>query len=133
MAVAKVDCHLDEQMITVEVKARNEEKYTKVKWLPDSGVKRSLLSEADWDKVKKENPTMKLKKNNVTFSPYGTEAKLPGKGRVKVVLRNEKVKAVKMMVYIVTGQEESLLGKNYDITLGIIKMSREGDPPTEGV
>ena len=81
--------------------------------------------------MKEENPNIKLKANNVRFRPYGMEKKLPILGRLKVKMRNESGKTIKTMAYIVKGQEESLLGKNNGDMLGIIKIKKEGDPPTE--
>ena len=41
-----------------------------ITWLADSGVRRSLLSERDWEKLTKVNTQLRLKRNKVRFRPY---------------------------------------------------------------
>jgi len=55
-----------------------------IKLLIDSGVSKTLLSEADWKKIKplkgkplKGNPKLRLKKNKTNFTPFRTNMKLP--------------------------------------------------------
>ena len=43
-----------------------------VQWTPDSGVRRTLLSEKDWNALKGRNKNLKLNPNSITFRPYGT-------------------------------------------------------------
>ena len=45
---------------------------TGVWWTADSGVRRTLLPEKDWQRLKEKNSNLKLKRNNVDFRSYGT-------------------------------------------------------------
>ena len=96
----------------VQVRPRQGGQATLVSWLADSGVRRSLISETDWIKMKQNNFMLKLKKNKAVFTPYGTNYKLPVMGRSKVVMENKKGLQFKLMSYVVQGKTESLLGKN---------------------
>ena len=69
------------------------------------------MSEKDWVKLTKANTQLRLKKNKVRFTPYGTTSTLPVMGRAKVVMQNQMGKQRKTMVYVVQGQTESLLAK----------------------
>ena len=80
------------------------------------------MAEKDWWSLKQANPGVKLKKNKITFLPYGTEIKLRILGRCKVTLWNKNGGRLKSMVYVVAGQTESLLGKKDGGKLGIIKI-----------
>ena len=75
---------------------------------------------------------MKLKKNNVKFTPYATDDSLVVLGKVKVVLRNLNDRKVKAMVYVVRGAKESLLGRRDGEALGIISIESKGLPPKDG-
>ena len=76
---------------------------------------------------------MKLKKNNVKFTPYATDDSLVVFGKVKVVLRNMNDRKVKAMVYVVRGAKESLLGRRDGEALGIISIESKGFPPKDDV
>ena len=122
-----------EEMVKVQLRPKVEGEMVEIKWLADSGVKKTLLAEEDFRKVKEENKEVKLKTNKVIFRPYGTKRELPIMGRFKAVLQNEEGKKIKTMVYVVRGQNESLLGKKDGEMLGIIKIQKRGDPPSEDV
>ena len=47
------------------------------------------MSERDWEKLTKVNTQLRLKKNKVKFTPYGTANILPVMGRAKVVMQNQ--------------------------------------------
>ena len=74
-----------------------------VKWTADSGVKRSLLAETDWQRMKARNPTMTLKRNNITFKPYSTDYTVPVMGKAKVVLKCQAGTKVNTTIYVVKG------------------------------
>merc|ERR1712082_558522 len=95
--------------------------------------RRTLLSEEDWGKLCKANTDLKLRKNAVKFTPYGTAIRLPVMGRAKVVMQNQRGKHLKTMVYVVQGQTESLLGKRDAEALGILQIALEGAAPSEQV
>ena len=62
-----------EEMVKVQLIPKVEGEMVEIKWLADSGVKKTLLAEEDFRKVKEENKEVKLKTNKVIFRPYGTK------------------------------------------------------------
>ena len=54
--------------------------------LVDSGVYRTLVSEADWKIMKKKNKTLKIKQCDIRFTPYQSEEGLQMLGRTKAIL-----------------------------------------------
>ena len=63
--VAAVDRELvKEAMVEVAVRPRKGGSFQNIQWLADSGVRRTLLAETDWNRVKEINPQMKLKKKD---------------------------------------------------------------------
>jgi hypothetical protein len=129
VAAAKEETSRKDVKVQVKIRPKLGGAQTAVNWLADSGVSRTLLAEADWNRIKQENPTARLKRNKVHFTPYGTNIKLPVKGRAKVVLTNVKGRTVTSMVYVVEEQTESLLGKKDGQALGIIQITPEGGEP----
>ena len=122
-----------EEMVNVKLKPKGKGEMVEVKWLADSGVRKTLLAEEDFKKLKEENREVKLKANKVIFRPYGTKKELPIMGRFKTIMQNEAGKKIKTMAYVVRGQKESLLRKKDGEMLGIIKIQKRGDPPSEEV
>ena len=104
---------------------------TKVPWTTDSGVRKTLLSEKHYLKIKHRNPNMTLRPTNVRFKPYSTDTTVPLLGCMEVKLANNKGKAIRSRVYVTQGQSESLLGKEDGIALGILKIDPDGDAPDE--
>ena len=104
-----------------------------VHWTPDSGVRRTLLSEKDWLNLKSRNKDLKLKENSVIFRPYGTDINLKVLGKIKLILKNRAGKKCKSTVFVIKGSAESLLGEIDGKALGIIKISATGDPPDEEI
>ena len=98
--VAASKSELGDQIPRVQVSIRPRTGgATQVTWLADSGVHRTLLSEADWAQVKAANPATKLKKNKISFRPYGTKLFLPILGRLKVVLGCTAGKQIRTMAF----------------------------------
>ena len=122
-----------EPKVCVSVRARGGNEYLDFKWLPDSGVCRTLITEKHWKRLLAINPSMKLKKNKVKFTPYATDNSLIVLGKAKVVLRNLNDRKVKAMVYVVRGAKESLLGRRDGEALGIISIESKGLPPKDDV
>ena len=93
-----------------------------VKLLIDSGVNNTLLSEADWAKIKskKGNPNLKLKKNKTNFTLFGTNIRLPIRGRTKCQFTAACGAQINTIAYVVEGEEQSLLGLKDGEALGII-------------
>ena len=115
----------EEQKVDVEIRPRKKTEYQTVSWTADSGVRKSLISEADWSKVCGKKKIV-LFKNTIKFIPYGTGVSLPIKGKAKGVLKCKNGKKVKTNVYVVKGEHESLLGKQDGMALGIIKINPNG-------
>ena len=124
---------IKDPMVKVFLKPRLGAVSRQVRWLADSGVRRTLLAEPEWEALKKANPGTRLKKNKVSFMPYGTKSKLPVLGRAKVVMANLKGNKINSMVYVVKGQKESLLGQSDGVRLGILSINPEGSAPGEKV
>ena len=122
---------IKDPMVKVSLKPRLGAASRQVRWLADSGVRRTLLAEPEWMALKKANPGTRLKKNEVSFTPYGTKYKLPVLGRAKVVMTNLKGMKINSMVYVVKGQKESLLGQSDGVRLGILSINPEGSKPGE--
>ena len=97
-----------------------------LRWIADSGVNRSLVSEEHWNKLKDRNPSLKLRKTKINFRPYGTTYRLPVLGKAKVVLKCREGAKVNTTVYVIRGYSESLLGKRDGQKLGIIAIKPEG-------
>ena len=105
-----------------------------VKLLIDSGVHKTLLSEADWKVVGKQRNgvgKVKLKINRTKFRPFGTNFTLPIIGRSKCRIMAQCGQVVNTMVYVVAGETESLLGLKDGEALGIIQIKPEGQEKNE--
>ena len=88
---------------TVEVSVRPYKGGNKLhmQWTPDSGVRRTLLSEKDWNSLKGRNKNLKLNPNSITFRPYGTNISLKVLGKIKLILKNKAGKKVKTTVFVI--------------------------------
>ena len=62
------------------------------------------------------------------FCPYSTKNTVPLLGCCNIKLRNEMGKAITTTVYVTEHDNESLLGMEYAIKLGILKISPKGEP-----
>ena len=71
-----------EPIVKVQVRPRRGGKFIMEKWLADSGVKRTLMSEASSLEMNKENTGLVLKRNRVKFKPYGTQVKMDAEALV---------------------------------------------------
>ena len=107
--------------------------WTRVPWTTDSGVRKSLLSEAHYWKLRSHNPNVKLRKTNVKFRPFSTNTTVPLLGSMDVKLTNNHGRTHLTRLYVTKGQQESLLGKEDAIALGLLKLSKDGDYPDEKV
>ena len=101
--VAAAKDNVLDPMVQVKLRPRKQMGQVTITWLADSEVRRSLLSERDWEKLTKVNTQLRLKRNKVRFTPYGTANILPVMGRAKVVMQNQWGKQKKTMVYVVQG------------------------------
>ena len=98
---------------------------TRVPCITDTGVRKTLLSEKHYCRIKSHNPDIKLTHTKIKFRPYSTDAMVPLLGSMEVRLYNNRGKAHKTRVYITEGQAETLLGKEDTIALGIIKIDHD--------
>ena len=94
----------------------------------DSGVRKTLISELIWKKMQKKEvgQSLKLKKCNTKFRPYGTREYLPVMGRSKCKMQAEAGATINTMVYVLKGQEQPLLGLADAKRLGILTMDMKG-------
>ena len=99
----------------------------RVPWTTDSGVRKSLLLEKHYWKLRSHNPDIKLRHTNVKFQPYSTNATVPLLGSMDVKLTNNRGKTHVTRVCVTKGQEEFHLGKEDGIALGLIKLSKDSD------
>ena len=112
---------------TVRITPTQDASYrTKVPWTTDSGVRKTLLAEKHYWKIRQKNPDIKLRHTNVTFRPYSTKTTVPLLGCMDVKLLSNNVYTVKTKVYVTKGQSESLLGKEDGIALGILSINLDG-------
>ena len=115
-----------EEKVQVSIRPRSGGAKQGVIWTADSGVSKSLVSEKDWNKLTTKSSKLRLMKNRINFRPYGTDYTLPVVGKAKVTLKCRAGARINTTVYVVSGQEESLLGKKDGQRLGIISISPDG-------
>ena len=106
---------------------------TQVKFLVDSGVNKTLISEKVWNVIRDRSGQKApgLKRCTTQFRPYGTKQYLPILGRSKCILQAQAGYSIQSMVYVVRGEEQCLLGKEDAKKLGIIDLNMQGRPKTE--
>ena len=67
-------------------------------------------------------------KTKIKFRPWGTDQKLPVRGRAKVQLQAQAGATITTYIYVNDDDRDaSLLGKSDAIRLGIVKLNLEGD------
>ena len=98
-------CYKKEDKVSVSVKPSLCTKAVKVKWMPDTGVKKTLIAEKHFRYVAKANPEVILKESK---------------------LKNEVGGQHTTEIYVVDGEQESLLGREDAITLGILNFNPKG-------
>ena len=124
------DLGYERDYVDVQITPTNNADYrTKVRWTADTGAPKTMLAEKHFGWILAKNSDVRIRKTNVKFWPYSTGKVVPLIGCCEAVLTNEEGKTHKTTVYIVEGEQESLLGKEDAQKLGIIKMNRRGDKP----
>ena len=118
-------CKVVDMIIQAVDKGQHMEK-VEFKPLVDSGVYKTLLSEADWKVMRKRNKTLNIKKCRVKFTPYQSEEGLQMLGRTKAVLWATGGATTSTIVYVVKGSKQSLLGLKDAENLGILEVNPEG-------
>ena len=97
----------------------------KMRMATDTGVRKTILNRADWEKIRDKCLMVKTK---LRFRPYGTGHRLPVRGRAKVKLQAQAGATITTYVFVNDSNEDSsLLGKDDAIRLGIIKMKLQGE------
>jgi hypothetical protein len=117
------------RVVTMDIQAVDKGQHMErleFKPLVDSGVHKTLISEADWKVMKKKNKSLRIKKCRVKFTPYQTKEGLQMLGRTKAILRAAGGATVNTIVYVVRGSGQSLLGLKDGENLGIIEINPEG-------
>ena len=95
----------NETPTTVRIQPTRDADYrTKVPWTTDSGVRKTLLSEKHYWKIRSRNPDIKLQHTNVQFRPYSTNVTVPLLGCMEVKLTNNNGKSIKTKVYVTEGR-----------------------------
>ena len=94
-----------------------------IRFLTDTGVKRTILNWKDWDSLRK---VCELKETKLRFRPYGTEEQLPIQGRARVVMTAGAGAEIQTEVYMNKSEEESLLGQRDAEALWIVVIKPEG-------
>ena len=99
-----------------------------MRFVVDTGVNMTLVSEEEWKKLqpKRGEREPKLKKNKQKFVLFGTNGRLECVGQSKVILEEKAGTKLKTIIYVIRGVSESLLGKTDDVRLGIVEFSPEG-------
>ena len=123
--VSKIQDNRDENVVTVEVNG------TELQMRVDSGCKKVLIPEKQFNKLKQKG---RLVKTKVKLRPYGMTENIEVKGRVRLVLRSMSGSLVTEWGYVVVGhQVETLLGSSAAKALGILQIIPEGkqDVPSE--
>ena len=77
---------------------------TRIPWTTDSGVRKSLLAEKHYWKIRSHNPDTKLRHTKVKFRPYSTNTTVPMLGSMQVRLTNNNGKVHKTTIYVTKGQ-----------------------------
>ena len=97
---------------------------SKIQLATDTGVRKTILCRADWEKIKDK---CRLVKTKLKFRPYGTMCKLPIRGRAKVKLQARAGAVITTYVYINDDDKDSsLLGESDALRLGIVKINLRG-------
>ena len=78
------------------------------------------------EKVEKAGAKFTEEKCKVRFTPYGTTTGLQMIGRSKAILKNAAGGLVGTIVYIVKGNNQSLLGLKDALSLGIVTINKDG-------
>ena len=100
----------------VEIQAYNHGRpgtREQIKCLVDSGVKKTLIREEDWERLRMPESggrKLNLKRNKTMFRMYRMGSKLEIVGRTKCSIQAKCGERIRTVIYIVRGAEELLLG-----------------------
>ena len=99
---------------------------SQIKLATDTGVKKTILNRLDWERIR---DGCHLVKTKLKFRPYGTNERLPIRGRARVELKAAAGARIKTFVYVNDDDtDSSLLGEKDALRLGIVKINLRGEP-----
>ena len=110
----------------LKVTSHDDDKFeARIKLATDTGVRKTILNRSDWFKIRDKCLLVKTK---LKFRPYGTDHRLPIRGRAKVRLQAKAGACITTYVFVNdSDKDSSLLGKADAIRLGIIKINLKGE------
>ena len=127
VAVKKVQATLKNETIFCKLKATgvvDSGVTSTIKLATDTGVRKTILTKSDWEKIKRG---CNLVKTKLSFRPYGTQVRLPIIGRAKIQLQAQAGALITTYVYINDdNRDSSLLGERDALRLGIVTINLEG-------
>ena len=128
VAVQKMQESEDKETIFCKLKVAGGKDQTvnsKIKLATDTGVKKTILNSLDWERIR---DGCHLVKTNLKFRPYGTNQRLPIRGRARVMMRAEAGAQIMTYVYVNDNDTDtSLLGEKDALRLGIVKINLRGE------
>ena len=114
---------MDKTEVTVGLTSPTGRGGDSIRFLTDTGVKKTILNWNDWKCLRK---VCELKETRLRFRPYGTKGWLPIQGRARVTRTAGARAKIQTEVYINKSEEESLLGQRDAEALGIVVIRAEG-------
>ena len=127
VAVARLGQQQNNKSIFCRLKIKGEDSSkfnARIQLATDTGVRKTILCRSDWEKIKGESHLVRTK---LKFRPYGTQIRLPIKGRAKVQLKARAGAVITTYVYINDDENDSsLLGEKDAKRLGIVKINLRG-------
>ena len=118
-----------ERMCTINFKPITNEDVegVKLELVVDTGATKVILTEKDWETVKRKHKKLKLKKTTTKFRPYGVKDKLNCIGKAKLKLQSKSGSQTRSQIFVVKNARESLLGLKEAERLGIVKVNPDGE------
>ena len=113
----------DRTEVTVGLTSPTGEGGDSIRFLTDTGVRKTILNEKDWRCLKK---VCELRETRLRFRPYGTKKWLLTLGKARVTMTARAGATIQTEVYVNKGEEESLLGREDAEALGIVEIRVEG-------
>ena len=92
----------------------------------DTGATRTILTEKDWEKMKRKKRNLKLKKTKTTFRPFGVKDRLKCLGKIKIKMESRSGATIKATVFVIENAKDSLLGIKEAERLGVVSIFPDG-------
>ncbi len=113
----------DKTEVTVGVASPTGTGGDAIRFLSDTGVKKTILNWEDWKCLRR---VCELPTTGRRFRPYGTGERLPIRGKARVTMTAKAGAEIQTDVYVIQSEEESLLGQEDAEALGIIVIKSVG-------